>query len=205
MRVTTLSLVFLLGKQVHQVDGFTSTSTNRYTSLTNTNTQQRNRNEYYGTHESYQFHLQSSSESLSDMEDRVENQLDKDQPLETNALQHSYIAPTKTDSSSGTYNLQEKGMHGEDAEMRQRQDKINEILEEEDKVWREERRRKQMGKFADVETQEDWERLRNEEKQTLDKGKLFRLCIVHEMFQIIKGFCREKHRLGHCHYFLFSD
>ena len=174
MRVTILSLVFLLGKQVQEVDGFSLspfTCTNQHAFLS---TIQRNDDKTNNPHHCNYINsskLSSSSESLSDMEDRVENQLDKDEPLETNVLQHRYIAPTKTDSSSGTLELQERGMHGEDVETQKRQEKINEILDEEERQWREVRRRKQMGKFADVETQADWERLKEEEKKALQKGE----------------------------------
>ena len=60
----------------------------------------------------------------------------------------------------------------EDSERERRQEEINKMLEEDDEVWREERKQRMLGKFAGMERGEV-ERALREEMEKEQKGECF--------------------------------
>mmetsp|Transcript_5924 Transcript_5924/g.8618 ORF Transcript_5924/g.8618 Transcript_5924/m.8618 type:complete len:1175 (+) Transcript_5924:291-3815(+) len=91
-----------------------------------------------------------------------------DNPNES--LTHELRAPTSSQSSGGTYNLQEKLFRAEeDKDTMERQKKIQEILEKDDQEWREQRRKQKMGKYADVKNMEEWKKLEEEERMRIER------------------------------------
>ena len=113
--------------------------------------------------------VHSAEPSLADMEDDVERKLDKAEPLES--LQHTFRAPSKLQQSSKSYSVQESTFKDEDMEAVKRQQTIKKLLDEDDAKWKEQRRRKIMGKYADAKTEEEIQRIRDEEDRKLDEGE----------------------------------
>jgi len=109
------------------------------------------------------------SQSLADMEDDVERKLDQEEPLES--LQHKMRAPSKNQQSSQTFSTQEQTFKDEDKEAYERQRTIKKLLDEDDKVWKEERRRKIMGKYADAKSDEEVQTIKDDEDKKIEKGK----------------------------------
>jgi hypothetical protein len=102
-----------------------------------------------------------SNQSLSQMEDAVEQTLESNQPLNLSSssnpnsnqnqiLQHTIRAPTTSSSSSNTFHTQESSFENEDEEARQRQSFINSYLEKDDENWKKERLEKILGKYKHV-------------------------------------------------------
>ena len=109
------------------------------------------------------------SQSLAEMEDDVERTLDQEEPLES--LQHKMRAPSKNQQSSQTFSTQEQTFKDEDNEAYERQRTIKKLLDEDDLVWKEERRRKIMGKYADAKSEEEIQNIKDDEDRKIEKGK----------------------------------
>jgi len=88
-------------------------------------------------------------------------------------LQHSYRAPSKSFSSSNTFERQEQlSLSSEDVDTVKRQEKIRAILALEDAKYKEERKRKKMGVYADATNIEEFKRKEEEERIRIQKGKI---------------------------------
>mmetsp|Transcript_24990 Transcript_24990/g.36953 ORF Transcript_24990/g.36953 Transcript_24990/m.36953 type:complete len:1110 (+) Transcript_24990:134-3463(+) len=107
------------------------------------------------------------TQSLADLEDEVEKRLDSQSADQT--LQHSLRAPTKLQQSSQSYSIQEETFKDEDQEAIDRQNTIRRLLDEDDAKWKEERKRKILGKYADAKSQEDIKKLNDEEQRKIDQ------------------------------------
>jgi len=116
------------------------------------------------------------SQSLADMEDDVERKLDQAEPLES--LQHTMRAPSKNQQSSQTFSTQEQTFKDEDDEAYERQRTIKRLLDEDDVKWKEERRRKIMGKYADAKSEEEVQSIKDEEDKKIEEGKSDPLCFL---------------------------
>lgn len=99
------------------------------------------------------------------MEDIAEKKLDAAEKMES--LQHTMRAPSKAQQSSQTYSTQEETFKDEDKEAVERQQTIKKILDEEDAKWKEERRRKILGKYADAKSEEDVQKIQEEEDKKI--------------------------------------
>ncbi len=106
------------------------------------------------------------------MEDLQEQKLDQEAAARANrnSLQHALRAPTSAQQSSQTYSTQEQTFREEDEEAIERQRKIKELLDEDDAKWKEERRRKIMGRYADAKDSDEIQRLLDEEMKKIDEG-----------------------------------
>ena len=114
------------------------------------------------------------AQSLADLEDEVEKRLDSQSADQT--LQHSLRAPTKLQQSSQSYSIQEETFKDEDQEAIERQNTIRRLLDEDDAKWKEERKRKILGKYADAKSQEDIKKLNDEEQRKIDQGEFSDFC-----------------------------
>ena len=97
--------------------------------------------------------------TLSEAEDLEEARLDAEERLarKRDALQNSRLNEMFAE---------------EDSERERRQEEINKMLEEDDEVWREERKQRMLGKFAGMERGEV-ERALREEMEKEQKGECF--------------------------------
>ncbi len=111
--------------------------------------------------------LYSTEVSLSEMEDDIERKLDAAEKLES--LQHTFRAPSKNQQSSQTFETQEKTFEAEDNEARERQRTIKKILDEDDAKWKEERKKKILGKYADAKDDSEVKRIREEEDRKIEE------------------------------------
>mmetsp|Transcript_8516 Transcript_8516/g.12477 ORF Transcript_8516/g.12477 Transcript_8516/m.12477 type:complete len:1228 (-) Transcript_8516:444-4127(-) len=68
----------------------------------------------------------------------------------------------------------------EDAERLERQKRIDQILEEDDKKWREERRQKKLGKYANVKSKDDLKKLEEEERETSSRDNERKAAVARE-------------------------
>ncbi len=119
--------------------------------------------------------LYEGTPSLADMEDLAEKQLDEAEKVAS--LQHTMRAPEKAQQSSQTYSTQEETFKDEDKEAVARQETIKKILDEEDAKWKEERRRKIMGKYADAKSEEEIQKIIAEEDRKIAESEfLFVFC-----------------------------
>jgi len=128
--------------------------------------------------------------SLSDLEDEAERRLDLQTQLtmskqrsvsdgQSFLLQHSIRAPSKSFSSSNTFERQEQlSTSSEDVDTLDRQEKIRAILAREDAKYKEERKRKKMGVYADATTMEDFKRKEEEERLRIQQGMISFFYIV---------------------------
>jgi len=107
--------------------------------------------------------------SLADMEDMEEERLRRIEDHRKNLNKSSSHSIKSSASSSGTDALYNGMFEEEDAENAKRQQKIQEILEEDDAKWKEERRIKMLGKFANVKDEDEWKQLEDEERQQIHK------------------------------------
>ena len=64
----------------------------------------------------------------------------------------------------------------EDQQNLKRQQKIQKLMDEDDKIWKEERRKKMMGKYAEVDSWEEVEKMLMKDRKKEVQGTLF--CIV---------------------------
>lgn len=103
--------------------------------------------------------MESPEQSLADLEDLVEQTLDSQEPIERFTSPHQFRAPVKLAQSSNTFFAQESTFGDEDAEAMERQKTINKYLAQDDEKYKEERRRKIMGKFANVNSKEEMEKM----------------------------------------------
>lgn len=115
------------------------------------------------------------SRSLSDLEDEEERRLDLQAQLalskeRKSLLQHSFRAPSKSFSSSNTFELQEELSSSEDVDRLERQEKIRVIIEREDAKYKEERKKKKMGVYADITSMEEFKRKEEEERLRIQQG-----------------------------------
>lgn len=111
--------------------------------------------------------LYSTEVSLSEMEDDIERKLDAEEKLQS--LQHTFRAPSKNQQSSQTFENQEKTFEAEDNEARERQRTIKKILDEDDAKWKEERKKKILGKYADAKDESEIKRIREEEDRKIEE------------------------------------
>jgi hypothetical protein len=129
--------------------------------------------------------------SLSDLEDEAERRLDLQTQLtmskqrsvssdgQSFLLQHSIRAPSKSFSSSNTFERQEQlSTSSEDVDTLDRQEKIRAILAREDAKYKEERKRKKMGVYAGATTMEDFKRKEEEERLRIQQGMISYFYIV---------------------------
>jgi hypothetical protein len=105
------------------------------------------------------------------MEDIAERKLDEAGKIES--LQHTMRAPSKAQQSSQTYSTQEETFKDEDKEAVERQKTIKKILDEEDAKWKEERRRKIMGKYADAKSEEEIQKIQKKEDKKIARSKFY--------------------------------
>jgi hypothetical protein len=80
-------------------------------------------------------------------------------------------APSKNAQSSQTFSTQEQTFKDEDDEAYERQRTIKRLLDEDDVKWKEERRRKIMGKYADAKSDEEVQSIKDEEDRQIEEGK----------------------------------
>mmetsp|Transcript_4906 Transcript_4906/g.5661 ORF Transcript_4906/g.5661 Transcript_4906/m.5661 type:complete len:178 (+) Transcript_4906:3-536(+) len=111
----------------------------------------------------------ANEKSLAEMEDEVEQRLDSQGTVEE-PLQHTTRAPVKLNQSSQSHSVQEETFKDEDEEAVERQKTVRRLLEEDERQWKEERRRKVLGKYADAKSKEDIQKLNEEEQRKIDKG-----------------------------------
>ena len=78
---------------------------------------------------------------------------------------------SKNQQSSQTFSTQEQTFKDEDNEAYERQRTIKKLLDEDDLVWKEERRRKIMGKYADAKSEEEIQNIKDDEDRKIEKGK----------------------------------
>lgn len=131
------------------------------------------------------------TQSLADLEDEVEKRLDSQNTDQT--LQHSLRAPTKLQQSSQSYSIQEETFKDEDQEAIERQNTIRRLLDEDDAKWKEERKRKILGKYADAKSQEDIKKLNDEEQRKIDQGEFSGCCQWSHIRQIVPVHCDYFH------------
>jgi len=85
----------------------------------------------------------------------------------TKDQQYIIRAPSVSKSSTKRFFNQEELYAREDIEAAERQSKIQEIVEEDDRKWKEKRLKEKLGKFADAQSAEDWKRLVEEESNRI--------------------------------------
>ena len=121
-----------------------------------------------------------SRPSLAELEDMEEERLRRIED-HRKTLNTSFSSQIKSSaSSSGTDALNNGMFEEEDAQNAERQQKIQQILEEDDAKWREERRKKMLGKFANVRDEEEWKKLEEEEKRQVKAGMY--VCMIRSSF-----------------------
>jgi hypothetical protein len=116
--------------------------------------------------------------SLAELEELEEKRLDSQEAAGT--LSHQMRAPVKLAQSSNTFNAQEATFGEEDAEALERQRTIRQFLAEDDEQWKQERRKKLLGKYADVTSKEEMEKLIEEMKMEIEQGAFPLLYIMHQ-------------------------
>lgn len=109
-----------------------------------------------------------SEKSLAELEDLEEKRLDLQEDAES--LSHRLRAPVKLAQSSNTFNAQESTFGEEDAEALERQRTIKQFLAEDDEQWKQERRKKILGKYADVSSKEEMNQLNEEIRIQIEQG-----------------------------------
>jgi len=119
-----------------------------------------------------QSNISKRSQSLAELEDEQERRLDSTEDERTAAynLQFQFRAPTKSFSSSNTFTRQEQLFQSEDHEAAERQRQIQEILAQDDAKWKEERRKKKMGVYADAQNGEELLRVEEVERLRIERG-----------------------------------
>lgn len=111
--------------------------------------------------------LDGAEKSLAELEEMEEKRLDSQEAAES--LSHTFRAPVKLAQSSNTYNAQEATFGEEDAEARERQRTIRQFLAKDDEEWKQERRKKLLGKYANVSSKEEMEKLNEEIRMEIEQ------------------------------------
>ena len=68
----------------------------------------------------------------------------------------------------------------EDLQNLKRQQKIQQLMDEDDKIWKEERRKKMMGKYADVDSWEEVEKMLLKDRKREVQGTFLLLCVAFD-------------------------
>ena len=130
------------------------------------------------------------SRSLSELEDEAERRLDLRTQLSSTTskqlknegkvvtdsenpsflLQHSFRAPYQSFSSSNTFERNEQQSSFEDQDAFERQEKIKSIIALEDAKYKEERKRKKMGAYADATNMEEFKQKEEQERRRIQQG-----------------------------------
>jgi len=113
--------------------------------------------------------ISNARRSLAQMEDVEEERLQRIDSHRKKLNKSASNSIKSSASSSGTDALNNGMFEEEDAENARRQQTIQQILEEDDAVWKEERRMKMLGKFANVTNEEEWKQLEDEERSIVQK------------------------------------
>lgn len=136
--------------------------------------------------------------SLAELEDLEEKRLDSQEAAAT--LSHQMRAPVKLAQSSNTFNAQEATFGEEDAEALERQRTIRQFLAEDDEQWKQERRKKLLGKYADVTSKEEMEKLNEEMKMEIEQGAFPPLYNTSNLFLLYR---HNDHASSQIHSFAF--